>query len=107
MSGRLLLLLLALLLSLAAAEPAQSKKKAGADDHLLLCHQEFVRIYRVATVEKMPGGQTVEGWTRWFLIDDRRPADKEEIDAQLKFYRENHIAVEFKALQLAPGQELP
>lgn len=47
----------------------------------------------------MPNGIKTKTWSRWFLIDDRKPDDKKEIADTLKFYRNNNIKVEYAAIE--------
>jgi hypothetical protein len=96
MEGSQVEMRLALLLLFAVSCFAQNTK---SDDHLALCHKDFLRIYRVRTIERDPQGRERKAWTRWFLIDDRNPSDKEEISDTLRFYRENHIEIEMKSLE--------
>ena len=69
------------------------------DSHILDCHTDWLRFYRVQTVETMPNGIKTKTWSRWFLIDDRKPDDKKEIADTLKFYRNNNIKVEYAAIE--------
>src|SRR5437879_5326553 len=64
------------------------------DQHAQLCHKDFLHFYRVELIEKDQHGTERKAWSRWYLIDDRKPEDKEEIDWQLSFFRMNHIRVE-------------
>lgn len=82
--------------------PAQSKsggKSISGDEHILLCHTDWLRFYRVEVTERSQQGQEGKVWSRWFLIDDKRQEDKAEIDDQLRFYRENHIKIEYAAIE--------
>lgn len=68
------------------------------DDHLKLCHKEFLRLYRVELTEKSPAGEH-KVWSRWYLMDTRKPEDKAEIEETLTFYRLNNIKVQYHAIE--------
>lgn len=56
-------------------------------------------FYRVELIERTQDGGERKFWSRWYLIDDRKPGDKTEIEEQLKLYRRNNITVQFQAVE--------
>lgn len=86
--------LLAISLLLAAQEP----RKAD-DDHIFSCHTDWLHFYRIQLTERDAAGRDFQSWTKWTLIDDRKPSDKQEINEQLAFYRSNHIKIEYWAME--------
>ncbi len=71
------------------------------DEHVLLCHTDWLRFYRVKITEVDAAKRERKVWSRWYLIDDRQAEDKEEIRSTLEFYRSNHIETQYLAL---PGK---
>jgi hypothetical protein len=69
------------------------------DDHVLLCHGDFLRFYRVRVVERDQRGAEHKSWTGWRLVSDTKAEDKEQYQADMKFYRENTIEVQFAAVE--------
>lgn len=74
-------------------------QQSAPDNHLALCHGDFLHFYRVQIEERTPNGTVAAKWSRWYLIDDRQPEDKQEIKETLDFYRKNHIKVEYKTVE--------
>ncbi len=89
----------ALLLCLPIAPQTPDKTVVTGDEHILLCHADFLRFYRVRVIERNQGGTERKSWTGWRLINDRTPDEKEDYQANLKFYRENKIEVQFAAVE--------
>lgn len=94
---------LAIVLLSGSAILAQPPSQPNTPQH----NGDVLRFYRVWIQELRdcrtgcpPGVATTNSrWSRWYLIDDRQPEDKQEITDTLDFYRKNHIKLEFKSVE--------
>jgi hypothetical protein len=78
---------------------AEQKTAIVGDEHVPLCHADFLRFYRVHLTERNQRGVERKVWTGWRLISDAKADEKEQYEADMKFYRENKIEVQFAAVE--------
>lgn len=69
------------------------------DEHLVLCHQDFLRFWRIETTTVDQELRVSKSWTHWILINDKSPEDKRTFEEDRAFYMRSKIRVQYAALE--------